>query len=141
MEHPSFCLKQAYLAMRKALDEALQPYGLTTAQFDVLQYLWVSDGMEHRELQERLGVTSPTLTNIIDSMVDRNLVERRISPEDARVKLLWLTPQAQQLHSQLGSAGEEFAARMLQGFSRSEAGLFIEWLKKVTRNMGGTDRR
>jgi DNA-binding MarR family transcriptional regulator len=135
VEHPSFCLKQAYLAMRKALDEALQPYGLTAAQFDVLQYLWMQDGMEHRELQERLGVSSPTLTNVIDSMVDRDLVERRISPQDARVKLIYLTPHARQLHEQLGTAGEHFAARMLQGFSRSEAGLFVEWLKKVTRNL------
>jgi DNA-binding MarR family transcriptional regulator len=87
--------------MRKSMDEALQPLGLTAAQFDVFQQLLHEDGLEHRVLQEQLVIASPTLTNIIDGMVARGLVERRISPNDARVKLLFLTPKAHSLCTQL----------------------------------------
>lgn len=121
------------------MDEVLQPLGLTAAQFDIFQQLLHEDGLEHRVMQERLGVTSPTLTNIIDVMVERGLVERRISPVDARVKLLFLTPKAHDLHGELGVAGEAFVQTMFAGFSRSETALFMDWLERVTRNFEAPD--
>jgi DNA-binding MarR family transcriptional regulator len=135
MAHPTFQMKRTYLAMRKRMDEALQPIGLTAAQFDVFQQLLHEDGLEHRVLQERLAIASPTLTNIIDGMVARELVERRISPDDARVKLLFLTPKAHELHDQLGEAGQRFVSIMFDGFSPHETGLFLAWLDRITENL------
>lgn len=124
--------------MRKCMEESLQPIGLTAAQFDVMQQLLHEDGLEHRVLQDRLNVASPTLTNIIDGMVERGLVERRMSPEDARVKQLFLTAKAHDLHDQLREAGEQFVARMFTGFSRNEVGLFLDWLDRINQNMEGS---
>jgi DNA-binding MarR family transcriptional regulator len=132
--HPSFLLKRSYLAMRKHIKTVLEPLGLTAAQFDVLQVLLHQDGLEHRIMQEQLGITSPTLTNIVDVMVERGLVERRISSDDARVKLLFLTPKAHELHAGLQTAGEAFLTTMFAGFSHSEKALFLDWLERVTAN-------
>ncbi|NJM05906.1 MarR family transcriptional regulator [Candidatus Gracilibacteria bacterium] len=136
--HPSFALKRAYLAMRKRMDEVLLPLGMTAAQFDVIQQLLHQDGLEHRLMQERLSVTSPTLTNVIDVMVERGFVERRISADDARVKLLFLTPKAHELHRDLAAASEVFLTTMFAGFSASEVALFREWLDRVTVNFERT---
>lgn len=132
--HPSFNLKRAYLAMRKCMDEYMQPLGLTAAQFDIIQQLLYEDGLEHRVLQERLGLASPTLTNIIDGLVQRGLVGRQMSSEDARVKQLFLTPKAHELHDQLCEAGEQFLEVMFAGFSARESSLFQEWLEQITDN-------
>lgn len=121
--------------MRKSMDEALRPIELTSAHFDVIQQLLHEDGLEHRVLQECLAITSPTLTNIIDGMVARGLVERRMSPDDARVKQLFLTPKAHELHEQLRVSGDQFVATMFAGFSQHEAGMFLDWLDRVTANM------
>lgn len=134
VSHPSFRLKRAYLAMRRCMEETLQPFGLTAAQFDVLQQLLHENGLEHRVLQERLFITSPTLTNIVDGMVERGLVERRMSHEDARVKRLYLTEKAHDLHTQLGELGQQFVGAMFAGFSRNEIGLFLDWLDRLTHN-------
>lgn len=123
------------------MEESLQPLGLTAAQFDVMQQLLHEDGLEHRMLQERLSISSPTLTNIIDGMVERGLVERRMSPEDARVKQLFLTAKAHELHDSMREAGEQFVARMFAGFSRNEIGLFLDWLERMTRNLEGSCQR
>lgn len=140
MEQPIFWLKRAYLSSRKYLDEYLQGYGLTAAQLDVLMYLWHDDGMEHRELMERLGVSSPSLTSVIDVMVERGYVERRMSSDDARVKQIFLTARGWELSSELGESATRFNVQMLEGFSSTEALLFVDWLKKVARNMGDTYR-
>jgi DNA-binding MarR family transcriptional regulator len=135
MAHPTFRIKRAYLAMRKSMDEALQPLGLTAAQFDVFQQLLHEDGLEHRVLQEQLVIASPTLTNIIDGMVARGLVERRISPNDARVKLLFLTPKAHSLCTQLDEAGRRFVSTVFDGFSSHETGLFLAWCDRMADNL------
>lgn len=140
MAHPTFIIKRVYLAMRKCMDESLQPLGLTAAQFDVIQQLLHEDGLEHRIMQERLVVSSPTLTNIIDVMVDRGLVERRISSEDARVKLLFLTPKAHELHDQMGAAGEHFVSMMFAGFTANERGMLLDWVERITHNLETNSR-
>lgn len=135
MAHPTFQLKRAYLALRRRMDEVLLPLGVTAAQFDVLQQLFHEDGLEHRVLQERLAVSSPTLTTIVDGLVARGMVERRISAEDARVKQLFLLPKAHALHDQLGVINAQFIGAMFAGFSPSEAGLFLDWLDRVADNL------
>jgi DNA-binding MarR family transcriptional regulator len=133
--HPTFTVKRTYLAMRRAMEATLQPHGFTAAQFDVFQQLLHEDGLEHRVLQERLVIASPTLTSIIDGMVSRGLVERRISPEDARVKQLFLTAKAHALHDELDEAGQRFVATMFHGFSSHEQGLLLTWLERLTANL------
>ena len=136
--NPVFWLKRAYLSTRKHLDDSLQKDGLTAAQLEVLMYVWEEDGMEHRVLQERLGVSSPTLTSVLDVMVQRAYVERRISAEDARVKQVFLTAKGHALRHEMHSSGQRFITEMLSGFSEGEATLFLEWLQRVARNMGDT---
>jgi DNA-binding MarR family transcriptional regulator len=136
--NPVFWLKRAYLSTRKYLDDSLQKDGLTAAHLEVLMYVWEEDGMEHRVLQEHLGVSSPTLTSVLDVMVQRGYVERRVSAEDSRVKQVFLTAKGQSLSRELHSSGQRFIKEMLFGFSEGEATLFLEWLQRVARNMGDT---
>jgi DNA-binding MarR family transcriptional regulator len=127
-------------AMRKAVDEELHTHGLTGAQFEVLRQLWEHDRLELRSLQERLGITSPTLTGIVDGLVGRGLVERQVIPEDARVKQLCLTSHGQSLNVQICDAIEQAHARLLAGFSSAEATLLKDWLQRIVANAGESDQ-
>jgi DNA-binding MarR family transcriptional regulator len=138
-ENPIFWLRRASLAMRKAVDEELQTHGLTGAQFEVLRQLWQHDQLELRSLQQRLGITSPTLTGIVDGLVGRGLVERRLSLEDARVKQLCLTPQGQSMNERICAAIGQVNARLLAGFSPAEAALLKDWLRRIVVNAGDND--
>jgi DNA-binding MarR family transcriptional regulator len=137
--NPIFWLRRASLAMRKSIDDELHTHGLTGAQFEVLRLLWQADQAELRSLQQRLGITSPTLTGIVDGLVGRGLVERRLSLEDARVKHLCLTPQGQSMHEDICAAIERVHARLLTGFSPAEATLLKDWLQRIVTNAGGDD--
>lgn len=136
LDSPVFWLRRASLALRKAHEEEMHAHGLTGAQFEVLRHLWQHDGLEQRALQEWLGVTSPTLTGIVDGMVARGLIDRRLSREDARVKLLFLTDAGLALQQQVGAAMQQVQVRLLAGFSASEAAMLQEWLRRIALNMG-----
>lgn len=53
---------------------------------------------------DRLGVSRPTLSRIVERLIDTGLVIRRVRPEDRRRLLLSVTPE-----------GAEFAGSILQG--------------------------
>lgn len=128
-------LKRAYFAGKKAFDEALAAYGLTATQLEVLRLVWQDEGVEQRILQERLGIASPTLTGIVDRLVDRQMLVRNSSEEDARVKLLFLTDQGRAIHTELVAIHQHAHARLLKGFSSAEIALLEQWLQRMTANI------
>ncbi len=137
MSHPTLELKKAYLALRHALDHTVRRFDLTSAQFDVLQLLMHNDGLPHRELQQRLAIASPTLTNIIDVLEREGHVERRSDGADARTKTIHMSPKARALcaSDDFCSAGEALVGQMFKGFSEDERADFMRALKRVEINL------
>jgi len=137
MSHPTLELKRAYLALRRALEQTIKPFNFTSGQFDVLQFLLHGDGMEHRELQRRMAVASPTLTNIVDGMVREGHVVRYPDPHDARVKRLYLGDAARKLVSspEFCAAGDALVAKMFNGFTEEERREFSRALSRIEANL------
>lgn len=137
MSHPTLELKKAYLALRHALDHTVRPFKLTSAQFDVLQILMHNDGLPHRELQRRLAIASPTLTNILDVLEREGHVERRADENDARIKTIHMSPEARMLcaSDQFCAAGEKLVEQMFKGFSTDQRAQFMQALKRLEGNL------
>jgi DNA-binding MarR family transcriptional regulator len=136
MRHPTLILKQSYLAMRRAIDDVVRDLGLTGAQFDVLQQLLHEDCMEHRELQRRLAIASPTLTVTIDAMVASGHVVRERDAVDRRVVRLRLGPAAIELvkSNAFREAGDKVVLRMFEGFEVDDRTRLLASLNRIARN-------
>lgn len=137
MSHPILNFKRAYLAMRRALEQTIKPFDFSVAQFDVLQILMHDDGLEHRELQKRLAVASPTLTNILDRMERDGHVQRRADAADGRIKRIYLGDKARTLcwSDEFCQAGERLVETMFRGFSDDEKHLFSRMLNRIEKNL------
>jgi DNA-binding MarR family transcriptional regulator len=129
-----YWLKRAYFAGKKAYDEALAEHGLTATQLEVLRHVWQHTQIEQRALQLAMGVTSPTLTGVVDRLVEQKLLERRQSPEDARVKTLHLTTAGLAIADTLDAISASAEARLLHGFSAAEVALLQQWLERMAHN-------
>lgn len=136
--HPTiFALKRAYQATRKAMDEGLGAYGLTASQLDILIYLKRVGVAQQRDLQSALGVTSATLTRILDGMTQRGLVMRVPSQDDARVNLVRPSDKAVLLVEELHQKEEAgFVNRFLLGLSSDDVERLNRYLNQVAANMG-----
>ncbi len=132
-------LKRTYIIMRKQLDDRLSGYSLTTSQFEVLGYLYQSQGMEQQKLQHNSGITSATLTGILDKMEQRGYVTRRPSLSDGRANMVSLTELGQALFKELIDLIHAFEDEMLRGFSQAERDLLAHWLQRIARNLGDTE--
>eukprot|EP01037_Dinobryon_pediforme_P017632 gene17632-17836_t len=137
MSHPTLNLKRAYLALRRALEETVKPFGFTSGQFDVLQLLMHEQEIEHRELQRLLTVASPSLTNILDVLERNGHVRRRTSDEDSRAKSITMTASAREVcySAAFCEAGDRLVEQMFKGFSAEERAQFQVLLSRVESNL------
>jgi DNA-binding MarR family transcriptional regulator len=132
-----FWMKRAQLAVRRALDEEMASFGLTAAQGEILGPLaHTPEGILHKELVEWLGVSSPTLTNLVDTLIDKGLVERRTSPQDGRAKRLYATEAGCTLAMQIVRSAGQRMQRLMDGFSETEREQFGDFLRRLARNAG-----
>ena len=122
--------------MRKELDVRLSKFNLTTSQFEVLGYLAQSGGLEQQKLQHHSGITSATLTGILDKLEERSYILRKPSPTDGRANFVTLTKQGNEVFAQLVDLILEFENDMLQGFTQAERDLLGQWLQRVAKNLG-----
>ena len=70
----------------------LEQYDLTQSQADVLFTLGNTDGMTFKDIGGRTLISKGTLTGVINRMVGKGLVHVCAAPDDARSRLVTLTP-------------------------------------------------
>lgn len=107
-------LTRSYHNISRLEREALAPFQLTTAQFDVLSHLSRSPGLSQQALAERLLVTKGNICGLIDRLEAVGFVERRAVPNDRRSYQLYLTGAGNRVFQQAAPLLEE---RLRQVFS------------------------
>ncbi len=85
-------------AWRKKLDQEIIFSGLTDATWRPLMHLlMLGDGVSQKDLAESMGVKGPTLVRLIDTLVVKKLIERRVDKYDRRARKIFLTCQGSDL--------------------------------------------
>lgn len=81
---------RAVLRLSRHLSHALAEVGLSAAQYRVLAFLAEGDAMAS-EMAGRMAVSKPSVTTLVDGLVDRDLVVRRPDVADRRRRTLCIT--------------------------------------------------
>lgn len=134
MQNLPYLVKRSHFAVRQAIDNYLAPFDLTWAQLEVLSRVANCSCMEHRELLQEMEVASPTLTKLVDGLVERGLIQREVSLDDARVKVLTLTTAGEALQQQISTLYQPLLDQLLFDFSPAERLLFGELLERLIVN-------
>lgn len=118
-----------------ALQGALQPLGLSRAQYLALSELWLEDGLTQRQLAERVGVEQATMANTLVRMERDGLIERRPNPDDGRSQQIWLTEVALRLQASATDAAVKANELVAEGLPVAERELFFSMLARVIANL------
>jgi MarR family transcriptional regulator, transcriptional regulator for hemolysin len=81
--------------LTKHLNEALEPFGLYSAQWSVLYILREKGTLTQKELCEYLAVEAPPMTRTIQRLLKQGYIQQISSSEDKRKKFISLTDQAE----------------------------------------------
>jgi DNA-binding MarR family transcriptional regulator len=93
---------------------------LTMPQLKVLFILYADGDASMGRLASALGVTLPTVTGIVDRLVEHEMVQRQEVPHDRRLVLTRLTPRAVDTVERLHQAGRLRLGSVLDDLSLEE---------------------
>ncbi len=130
-EQISETLHRAAHSWRTVLDRRLRPLGYSRSRWMVLLHVSREDGISHRDLAERLGIEAPTLVRLIDSMEQEQLLERRASETDRRIKHLHLSPAGRKEFARIWACAVDLRQEILSGLSQAEINTTLEVLQKI----------
>jgi DNA-binding MarR family transcriptional regulator len=85
----------------RQMEATLAGSGLSLEQWRVLDLLADAQGHSMSEIAEHAMVPAPTLTKIVDRLVDNGLVHRRVDERDRRRVLVFATDGGAELHTQV----------------------------------------
>lgn len=124
-------LKATISSLQQLMDERLHRYNLTRAQTEIMMLIGMENGIEHRALLERLGVTSPTLTSVLNDLEKRGLLRRDVSEKDARVRLIFLTEDGRQVANDVQQEAKAILDIVFQDFSPQEIEMLSQLLGRI----------
>ena len=94
--------------------EECRAYELTPVQYAALVAIGTHPGIDATRLSAVIAFDRSTLGNVIERLETKQLIERRPSREDRRVKLLYLTKTGGALLRDIMPSVDRAQARMLQ---------------------------
>ncbi|MEY2932351.1 MAG: hypothetical protein RL033_3100 [Pseudomonadota bacterium] len=132
-----FWIHRVYQASRNEMFREFREQGeeITPEQWAVLIRLWERDEQTQSELSEATFRDPPTISRIVVGMEARGLLQRLVHPEDARVRILRLTPAARALRKKLVPVVQRIVERMVAGVSESDLLTTPSTLQRLFENL------
>lgn len=104
-----FPLYSAANAVVRAYRPLLEKLDITYLQYIVLMVLWEESSLNVKELGQRLGLDSGTLTPLLKRLESKGLVERRRSEADERSRIISVTRQGRALRARARNIPRDLA--------------------------------
>jgi DNA-binding MarR family transcriptional regulator len=93
---------------------------LSVPQFRVLAYTNSNSGTSLSALADHIGLTLPSMSKLVDGLVERGLMQREDHAEDRRRICLKLTPQGVQRLEQANIHTQTYLSDKLAGLDESD---------------------
>jgi len=130
--------EEAFLNLQRTADvlargmgEALKPWGLPQAQYNVLRILRGASrsGLACREIGERMVTHDPDITRLLDRLEARGLITRSREKADRRVITARITKEGLSILEQLDQPIEQVLKRRSGHLGKKQLRLLIELLE------------
>jgi DNA-binding MarR family transcriptional regulator len=132
-----YLVKRVQQGLRRRLDAALKPTGLTMAQYAVLRALAEHPDASAAELARLCFVTRQSLQDVLAGLRTAGLVETVDAPPRGRSRSLSLTRLGSRQLAAAHHAVSRLQAAMLQGISVGEQRSAAEVLIRCAQNLEG----
>lgn len=106
-------------------------FDLTSVQFAALDAIAQQPGIDQAGLAATIGFDRATIGGVVDRLELKGLVQRVVSPQDRRARLLHLTPQGQAQLTASRLVVEALQADILGPLSPSEQQAFMRLARKA----------
>ncbi|WP_397474740.1 MarR family winged helix-turn-helix transcriptional regulator [Pusillimonas sp.] len=117
------------------LAEKLRDFDITVQHHRVLQILFSGDGITIGQLAQRMVVTLPVLSRILNQMQDRELIERRANPADARYTHIYMTSRGVKMYKTAAPLAHPIIDHAISDLSDEDVAQFLAFLQCIDRRI------
>jgi DNA-binding MarR family transcriptional regulator len=111
--------------------QALEPLGLTTALFALLNVLGTREGAIQQELGAAMGIDPSTMVSLIDQLEAAGLAKRRPRPTDRRAREVAITAKGRRALERSRALAMEAEEEVLGGLSPGERRQLVALLQRA----------
>ncbi len=112
---------------------------LTVTQLRLLGHLHDQGGLSNAELADRLYVTRPSVSALLERLERGGFIRREVSPHDRRGIQIWLEPKGIEVQESLREEIREYVAGLFESLSVAETLQFAASVEKFV--LSGRKRR
>ena len=121
------------------MDESVD-VNVTPVQLALLFAASKEPGLDQRTLAGRIGLNTSTIGAVVDRLEGRELIERKVSPDDRRVRLLSVTPSGKKLLQSVMPAMLRVQGRMLAPLPTADRHKFMAMVKRIVESNSAWSR-
>ena len=122
---PGHAIRRLHQAAVALFMQEVGELGLTPVQYSSLQTICDQPGLDQKTLAQAVSFDTSTIGSVLDRLEARGLIERRISPQDRRVRLLTPTAAGKALLKAVVPRMLKAQDRILQPLSAEDAQEFM----------------
>lgn len=116
----------------KSLQNEFEPIeDITQPQIIILMLLYEEGKKSVGEIAEKMDVSSPTVTGVVDRLVSNDYIERKRDPGDRRRVVVDLTPNGKNAVKQFQDGVRKKWEQILKHLSAEERKAYLRIIKKI----------
>ncbi len=128
--HPKF--SRMYAQMLDRVD-------LTLSQYTLLYQLILLGTASMTEISDRLGITKPAVTNLVDRLEEKKCLKRIPHTEDRRVIQLQILPKGKKIITEIQGQSLGLLLKAYDQFDEKEHQIISRFYATVSKVMDNTD--
>lgn len=126
-------LTEFYDKMSSWEQSVVKETGYSLAQVHTIEVLGIHGAMRMKELADKLGITTGTLTVQVDKLVAAKLIERFPHPNDRRAIVVGLTESGLAIHRHHNQLHLDLVKDITRHFDKEQEASLISCLAKMNK--------
>ena len=102
---------------------------------EIMACLWNKDGINQQEIADIVIKDKSSMTYLVDNLVKRNMVSRKVDENDRRNNLIYITKEGRLLQKKLHPWILEMYDKAALGIPKTKINQSIEIVKKMSENL------
>lgn len=135
LKHLSKIIVEFYERLSSWEDSVVRDSGLTTAQAHTIEIVGHAGPIKMKDLAQKIGVTTGTLTVAVDRLEEKQLLVRKACETDRRAFLIELTPSGQVYFQQHHNVHLQMTRKIVADLTDEEQETFGTLLEKMLKKI------
>lgn len=137
---PGFLIRRLHQIHVALFLEECGAFEVTPVQYSIMSAVQANPGLDQASLGEEVGVDRATLANVAGRLESRGLVQRRASPTDRRLRLVWMTDGGADVLARMEPAARRAHDRTIAALPGPERRAFTQALAQLVQVGNGHGR-